>query len=66
MLRNRLKSYRHKHEMNQKEFADFLGVNKSLYNRWEKQHGQPSREWLIKIAIKLECKIEDLIEHALD
>ena len=61
MIRNKLKSYRHKHEMNQREFSAFLGVNHSLYNRWEKQHGQPSREWLFKLAAKLECKIEDLI-----
>lgn len=50
-------------EMNQTEFSTFLGVNKSLYNRWEKQHGQPNRESLLFLSKKLECKIEDLIDE---
>ena len=48
-------------EMNQKEFAVYLGVSHTLYNRWEKQHGQPSKENLIKLAARLDCKIEDIV-----
>lgn len=62
MLKNNLKSWRHKYEMNQKEFAEFLGVNYSLYNRWEKQHGSPNRESLLKITQILKCQINDIIE----
>jgi DNA-binding XRE family transcriptional regulator len=46
------------------EFASFLGVNKSLYNHWEKQHGQPNRESCMKLAKKLKCKVEDLFEES--
>lgn len=60
MLRNRLKSFRHKLEMNQKEFAAFLGVNVSLYNNWERQHRQPSLEWALKVADKLKCHVDDI------
>lgn len=33
MLKNKLKSWRHKVEMNQTEFRIFLGVNKDQYGR---------------------------------
>ena len=38
MLKNRLKSFRHKMEMNQKQFAEFLGVNYSLSLVMHKQN----------------------------
>ncbi|MBP2652647.1 MAG: DNA-binding protein [Firmicutes bacterium] len=66
MLKNKLKSFRHKYEMNQLEFAAFLGVNKSLYNRWERQQGQPNSVSMIKLAKKLGCKIDDLFEEVPD
>jgi putative transcriptional regulator len=52
-VKNRLKSFRHKQEMNQKEFADFLGVNQSQYNRYERNTHQPTLEIAIKISDKL-------------
>jgi DNA-binding XRE family transcriptional regulator len=62
MLKNKLKSWRHRQQMNQTEFAAFLGVNKNQYSRWERQEIQPSLEWAWHIANKLNCHIEDLIE----
>ena len=63
MLKNKLKSWRHKLEMNQTEFRVFLGVNKDQYGRWERQDFQPSIEWCWKIAKKLNWHIEDLFEE---
>lgn len=63
MLKNKLKSWRHKHEMTQKEFAAFLGVNYSLYNRWERREVDPSLEWYWRISKILNCTIEELIEE---
>ncbi|MBP2643451.1 MAG: DNA-binding protein [Firmicutes bacterium] len=62
MLKNNLKSWRHKREMNQTEFAMFLGVNKNQYSRWERQEIQPSLEWAWNISRKLQCHIEELID----
>jgi DNA-binding XRE family transcriptional regulator len=62
MLENNLKSWRHKHEMNQTEFAEWLGVGKKLYNRWENQKVQPSLLMALKLSIKLECTVNDLFE----
>ncbi|MCX7779595.1 MAG: helix-turn-helix domain-containing protein [Negativicutes bacterium] len=62
MLKNKLKSWRHRMEMNQTEFAAFLGANKNQYSRWERQEIQPSLEWAWIIAKKLNCRIEDLFE----
>lgn len=61
-MKNKLKSFRHKHEMNQREFAAWLGVNYSLYNRWEKQVGQPGREWIMRLTKKLNCTTEELFD----
>lgn len=59
-LKNRLKSFRHKMEMNQVEFASFLGVNQSHYNKWENQKLQPTLEMALKISEKLKCTVNDL------
>jgi len=60
MLRNRLKHWRHKCEMNQTEFAAFLGTTIYVYNGWEQQRRQPSLEWALRIAKKLNCHTEDI------
>jgi DNA-binding XRE family transcriptional regulator len=49
-------------EMNQTEFAEWLGVNKNQYSRWERQEIQPSIEWAWNIANKLNCHMEEIFE----
>jgi putative transcriptional regulator len=62
-MKNKLKYFRHKHEMNQKEFADYLGVNYQLYNRWEKQARQPNVDNIVKLCKKLNCSVEELFDN---
>ncbi|MEI3606923.1 helix-turn-helix transcriptional regulator [Pseudogracilibacillus sp. SE30717A] len=52
-VKNRLKSYRHKFEKNQKEFADFLGIQSDQYNRYENNRRQPALGIAIKISERL-------------
>ncbi len=59
-VNNRLKSYRHKHEMNQKEFAAYLGISQSQYNRYERNTNQPTLEIAIQISDKLGCSVNDI------
>jgi len=59
-LKNKLKSFRHKHEMNQTEFAEHLGVGRHLYNQWELNRTQPNLESTWKILKKLNIPIEEL------
>ena len=49
-------------EMNQTEFAEYLGVDKNLYNRWENQKVQPSLFMALKVSNKLSCTANDLFE----
>jgi transcriptional regulator with XRE-family HTH domain len=63
MLRNRLKYWRHQKMMNQTEFATFLEVNLSLYNQWELNRKQPSKESLYHISKKLNVSMNDLLEE---
>lgn len=60
-VRNRLKHFRHQHEMNQKEFASFLGISYYLYNKYERQIVQPSLETALDISAKLKIPINDFI-----
>ena len=62
MIKNRLKHWRHMKEMNQKEFAAFLGYHQSQINRWEAQKQQPSIEACFRISKRLEVPIEHLFE----
>jgi putative transcriptional regulator len=63
MLKNKLKSWRHKFEMNQKEFYTFLDVNKDQYGKWERNESEPTLENAWKLAKKLNCRIEDLFDE---
>lgn len=47
--------------ISQREFAKFLGVSHTLYNRWANQRGQPSRENLIKLSARLKRPITDIV-----
>ena len=62
-LRNRLKSIRHRREMDQGEFAAFLGVGPSTYSRWENQRVQPTLSTLAIIADKLGAGLGDLLKE---
>lgn len=45
----------------QKDFAEFLGINKTQYNRYENNKEQPTVEVLYKVALKLKCHMDDVI-----
>lgn len=47
----------------QSDFAEFLGIARSQYCRYENNKEQPSIEIFYKIAQKLNMKIDDLIEE---
>ncbi|WP_055070686.1 helix-turn-helix domain-containing protein [Clostridium massiliamazoniense] len=44
------------------EFAEFLGLNKTQYNKYENNMQQPSIEIFYKISKKLGISIDELIE----
>ncbi|KIL35935.1 hypothetical protein SD71_11215 [Cohnella kolymensis] len=57
-VRNTLRDLRFEMKMDQKDFAEFLGVNASTYSRWESNNQQPSMEWALKIASKTGRTVE--------
>lgn len=63
-IKNRLKSIRHKYEMNQTEFANLLQLPYRQYNRYEKNIEQPSLQNAFKIARLLKLNIEDIFYEA--
>ncbi|WP_342541427.1 helix-turn-helix transcriptional regulator [Heyndrickxia sp. FSL K6-6286] len=46
--------------MNQKEFATYLGISQSQYNRYERNTNQPTLEIAIIISDKLGCPVNDI------
>ena len=61
VVKNRLKSIRYRYEMKQKEFAEYLELNLSQYNRYEKQNAQPALEIVLKIARKLGLSTDEIV-----
>lgn len=70
-MRNRLKHWRHRKEMDQTEFAEYLGVRPGQINQWEHHKKQQSLEtlWAIYNKLKIdfpEIHLEDLLGPAED
>jgi putative transcriptional regulator len=65
-VHNRLKSFRHKYEMNQTEFAALLGINHDQYNRYERNKRQPTLEIALQISDKLGRPVNDIFYLADD
>ncbi|MBS4195308.1 helix-turn-helix transcriptional regulator [Lederbergia citri] len=57
---NRLKSFRHKYEMNQTEFADYLGIASDQYNRYERNKRQPVLEIALRISERLGVSVNEI------
>jgi putative transcriptional regulator len=66
MIKNRLREIRLKlaaergTDLTQTEMANILDVSVAIYNRWEKQHVQPSLETAYRIAKKLGIIMEEI------
>jgi len=60
MVKNRLKDIRYEHKMNQLEFANYLGIGQSQYNRYELQQRQPTLEIALQIAEKIGRPVEHI------
>lgn len=50
MLSNRLKSLRTKHRKTQQDMADFLGISRQGYAKYENNLGEPDNSTLAKLA----------------
>lgn len=59
-VKNNLKSFRHKYEMNQTEFAEFLGVAHDQYNRYENNRRQPALEIALRISERLGVSVNEI------
>jgi len=59
-VKNKLKTWRHAHQMNQTEFANFLGLPFHQYNRYELNRNQPTLAVALHMAKRLNLKVEDI------
>jgi putative transcriptional regulator len=59
-VKNRLKDIRYEMKMNQKEFAEFLGISQHQYNRYEEQRTQPTLEKALEISEKVNRAVNEI------
>jgi len=60
---NNLRELRHKQKVSQEDFADFLGVDRKTYARWEDGESGVSSDYLPKIAEFLNVEIGELFKE---
>lgn len=61
MVKNRLREIRYKeYQMNQREFADFLGVEYNQYSLYDNNKYNPSLETALIISEKLNKHVDDI------
>ncbi|WP_073249257.1 helix-turn-helix transcriptional regulator [Caloramator proteoclasticus] len=61
MVKNRLKEIRmREYMMNQKVFAEFIEIDIKSLSNWERNISRPNLEIALKIAKKLNKKVEDI------
>lgn len=63
MIRNKLKYWRHQKMMNQKQFAEFLGVQPTQVSLWERNIKQLTLESAWEIKKKLNITLDELFEE---
>lgn len=60
-IKNKLREIRMREFLMEiKEFADKLGVNLKTYSNWEKNRSKPPLEEALRIANKLNRRVEDI------
>ena len=57
ILANRLREYRKKNKLTQKDVADYLGITESGYGYYEQDRNKPSLETLRKLAKKYNVSV---------
>lgn len=55
------KQLRREKNLTQKQLADLIGISAARYSSWERGEKQPSMDFIQKIAIELNCKINRLV-----
>lgn len=57
---NRVKEFRKKKELSQKELANIMNVKQNTISQWENDMRKPNVQQAIKLADILETTVEDL------
>lgn len=55
----KIKEFRCKNSLTQKQVADLLGVSPQSVSKWERQESYPDITFLPLLAAVLECRIDD-------
>ncbi|GAA0313565.1 helix-turn-helix transcriptional regulator [Bacillus carboniphilus] len=67
MFADRLKKLRLSHKLTQQDMADYLGISRQGYAKYEKEESQPDFDTLKKLSSKFDVSIDYLLtgnEHS--
>lgn len=59
----RLRYYREKANISQKELSESVGISFSTYNNYETRNYEPKIEILVKLAQALGCSVDELVGY---
>ena len=59
----RLRDFREDHDLKQVEIAEFLGIQQTVYSRYERGIRTIPLEHLVKLAEFYQVSVKDLLEH---
>lgn len=62
-IAEKIKNYRMKNNLSQREFGKMLGVSAQAISKWEREECFPDLTFLPDIATALNCKISDFFEN---
>ena len=60
---DRLKYFRTKAKLSQKELAEIVGITFAAYNKYETKCAEPKIDILVKLAYALNCSVNDLVGY---
>ncbi|WP_165571674.1 helix-turn-helix transcriptional regulator [Cytobacillus praedii] len=66
MLKSKIKIRLAELDMKQQDLAEELGVTKQSLNAWVNGRSIPTLEMAFKIAVKLDCTVDDLFTYTED
>lgn len=59
----RLRDFREDHDLKQVEIAELLGIQQTVYSRYERGTRTIPLEHLVKLAEFYQVSVDDLLEH---
>ena len=62
IISKKIKEYRDRHDLTQKQFSDLIGISAQAVSKWEREECYPDITFLPRLAKLLECSVDEFFE----